>query len=130
MKWYLWLLLPFSTCVGLFHALSVLILAGIVLLIGKIFGSDDLKTNGVALALSWDQLLNVCWFGDPDGSISGRCGRAYLPGHEPKLIARIMKPTIDYVALHVFKDPNHCHRSIEREEQHKREIVVWHRIKL
>jgi hypothetical protein len=78
------------------------------------------------IALGLDQFVNVLLLGDPDDSISGRCGRAMASG-KPKSGVKILAPIVDYIFLKLFDEKDHCKDSIEPEEQMYYEIWDWHK---
>jgi hypothetical protein len=79
-------------------------------------------TFNIALAL--DQYINTLLLGDPDDSLSGRCGRAEATG-KPKWFVKIARPTIDFIFLKLFKQVDHCKSSIELEENLGYELWLW-----
>jgi hypothetical protein len=77
------------------------------------------------LALSFDQFVNTILLGDPDESISGRCGRAIESGH-PKWFVLPLAFLIDLLFLMVFGEEDHVKNAIEPEEQpHEKELWSW-----
>lgn len=76
------------------------------------------------LGLSLDQLLNAILLGDPDESVSGRCGRAMKSG-KPKFWVPGLTAFIDAMAFIVAREMNHCSNAIEPEEMHQRELWSW-----
>lgn len=77
------------------------------------------------LALAYDQLVNVILFGDPDDSISGRCGRAMASG-KPKWWVPYLAAHVDWIFLHLFNQIDHCKDSIEEGEKYEKELWKWH----
>lgn len=80
------------------------------------------------LALAFDQLVNVILLGDPDDSISGRCGRSLATGNAywwVKWLAR----HVDWMFLHLFNEKDHCASSIEPEENLGKELWKWYHVK-
>jgi len=61
------------------------------------------------LLISIDQLGNTALDGDPDETISSRVGRNAVQG---KVWAIVIAKVIDYIALTVFDQKNHCRNSI------------------
>lgn len=77
------------------------------------------------LALSFDQFINVILLGDPDDSISGRCGRALASG-KPKWWVPYLAAHVDWIFLHLFDQKNHCFDSIEEGEKYEKELWKWY----
>lgn len=78
------------------------------------------------LFLGLDQLLNVLLLGDPDESISGRCGRAIKYGTQ-KFWVGPLADAIDWFFLTVFREANHIMNSVEPEERpHEKELWKWY----
>jgi hypothetical protein len=75
-------------------------------------------------ALAFDQWVNVLLLGDPDDSISGRCGRAMASG-KPKWFVRILAPVVDFIFLKLFGQVDHCKNSQEPEDQMTYELWKW-----
>ena len=69
--------------------------------------------------MSLSQLLNTILGGRVDHTFSGRVGRA---AEEGKTWGKIMAEIIDTL---FFFDPDHCARSIERDELKKPLHEVW-----
>lgn len=61
--------------------------------------------------LGLDDLVNAVLLGDPDDSISGRLGRAMASG-KPKFFVPPIFNFVNFVALKVFKQENHCQDAI------------------
>jgi hypothetical protein len=76
------------------------------------------------IALSLDQFINALLLGDPDDSISGRCGRAIKSGR-PRIFVKPLAKCIDFIFLKLFNDVNHCYTSIEPEENMTYELWKW-----
>lgn len=77
------------------------------------------------LALGFDQFVNALLLGDPDESISGRCGRAILSGKQKWWVVYLARH-IDWVFLHLFDEQNHTMNSVEPEESPKdKELWSW-----
>jgi hypothetical protein len=77
------------------------------------------------LALSFDQMVNAILLGDPDESISGRCGRAILSG-QPKWWVVPLANHIDWMFLVLFKEQNHVLNAVEYEENpHEKQLWEW-----
>ena len=74
-----------------------------------------IKTYVYNVFLGLDQMTNVILLGDPDESISGRIGRAMASGR-PKWFVPTIQRSLDWFALKVFKQPNHCSWSIEDKD--------------
>jgi hypothetical protein len=64
-----------------------------------------------------DQLINAILFGDPDETISSRLGKTQRGDHGPtwKRIWMPLRLTVDGL-FYLVGDPNHCIRSIEKDE--------------
>lgn len=77
------------------------------------------------LALAYDQWINAILLGDPDDSISGRCGRALKSG-KPKWWVPFLAKHVDWVFLTFFNQIDHCLDSIEEGEQYTYELWKWH----
>lgn len=62
-----------------------------------------------------DQFLNTLLLGDEDETISSRIGKSQRGdfGAAHKAFTYPFAKAIDFVALTVFKDPNHCFTNIE-----------------
>ena len=77
------------------------------------------------LALSFDQSINAILLGDPDESISGRCGRAVASGN-PKWFVVPLAKFVDLLFLVLFKEKDHVKNAIEPEEfPHEKELWSW-----
>lgn len=76
------------------------------------------------LFLGLDQLVNVLLLGDPDDSISGRCGRAISSG-KPKWWVKPLAKLIDWGAYKLFKQEKHCIVSQEPEDAMDYELWNW-----
>lgn len=77
------------------------------------------------LFLGIDQFSNVLLLGDPDESLSGRTGRAMLSGR-PRFFVRPLYVFIDYFALALFGEVNHCLNAVEHEERpYEKELWSW-----
>ena len=65
--------------------------------------------------VSLDQFLNVLLLGDEDETISSRLGKSQRGDYGTKAKATLfpLAKAVDFVALKVFKDPDHCLTSIE-----------------
>jgi hypothetical protein len=86
---------------------------------------NKLAQYGFNIALGLDQFVNVLLLGDPDDSISGRCGRAIASGR-PKWFVKLLAPVIDWLFLKLFDEKDHCKDSIESEEGYCYELWRWH----
>ena len=78
------------------------------------------------LALSYDQWINAILLGDPDDSISGRCGRAMKSG-KPKWWVPYLASHVDWIFLTFFNQIDHCLDSIEDGEKYEKELWKWQR---
>jgi hypothetical protein len=77
------------------------------------------------LGLGIDQFINVLLLGDPDESLSGRTGRAMLSG-TPVFFVPFLWRFIDFVALVLAGELNHCINAVENEERpHEKELWSW-----
>jgi hypothetical protein len=70
------------------------------------------------ILIALDQLGNAILLGDPDNTISGRLGVAIYEGE-----CRLCKPICKLLDF-VFRDKNHCKKSIEADEG-KRSLWDW-----
>ena len=77
------------------------------------------------IGLALDQFANTVLLGDPDESLSGRCGRAMMSGR-PKFWVPYLASIIDWTVLLFKAEYNHCMNSVEAEETPKeKEIWSW-----
>jgi hypothetical protein len=76
------------------------------------------------ILLGLDQFVNVLLLGDPDDSISGRTGRAFLSGHG-RWFVKPLKLFVDKAANVLAGQTNHCIDSIEPEENLEYELWSW-----
>jgi hypothetical protein len=76
------------------------------------------------LLLGLDQFVNTVLLGDPDDSISGRCGRAVASG-KPKYWVLIFSKVIDWGALKIAGQKDHCLDSIIDAEDLTHELWSW-----
>lgn len=76
------------------------------------------------IALTADQGINVLLLGDPDDSLSGRCGRAIASG-KPKWFVIILAGCVDFIFLHLFNQVEHCKNSQEPEDIMTYELWKW-----
>jgi hypothetical protein len=76
------------------------------------------------LLLAFDQFINVILLGDPDESISGRCGRA-IKSNNPKFFVIPLAKFIDALFLVIFNEKNHILNAIEDEECNSKELWSW-----
>jgi len=83
-----------------------------------------LKQYAYNLALSLDQFLNTILLGDPDESISGRCGRAIL-SNKPKFWVPMLARVIDLFFYVTFNERDHVLNAVEPEETHEKELWSW-----
>lgn len=77
------------------------------------------------IALGFDQWVNTLLLGDPDDTLSGRCGRALASG-KPKWFVPYLAGFVDYLFLKLFNQKNHCLDSIEPEDRMTYEIWKWY----
>lgn len=73
--------------------------------IGVLVRSSKLKKYCVNVLISFDQLGNTLWLGDPDETISSRAGKGKMG-----LWGKILCYVLDKI------DDNHCKKSIEFDE--------------
>ena len=73
--------------------------------IGALIRSDKLKKYSLNVLISFDQLGNTLWLGDPDETISSRAGKGKM-GLWGKMLCYILDKI----------DENHCIKSIELDE--------------
>lgn len=76
------------------------------------------------ILLGIDQFVNVLLLGDPDDSISGRCGRAVASG-KPKWGILTFSKIIDWGALKLAGQKDHCFNSILDQEDLTHELWSW-----
>ena len=74
--------------------------------------------------LAMSQFLNSLLLGDPDESISGRLGRAYLSGR-PKWWVTPWMTFVDWMFVMLFGEIQHCIKSVEYGEEHAKELWSW-----
>lgn len=79
------------------------------------------------LLLGIDQFGNILLFGSPDETISSRLGRAFTSG-SPKWFVYPFKALVDFMALKVAGQVNHCVSSIEAERELNHELWSWIKI--
>lgn len=76
--------------------------------------------------LSLDQFINAVFLlGDPDDSVSGRCGFAIYVSGRPKWWVRPIQRGIDWFFLVVFGEKEHCKNAIEEDENLQKELWKW-----
>ncbi|WP_395459835.1 hypothetical protein ACHMW5_35780 (plasmid) [Azospirillum melinis] len=70
------------------------------------------------LLIAVDQLVNALCAGDPDETISSRLGKARRGDFGPRMAAATapIRWLVDAVFRVVFRQPDHCARSIEEDE--------------
>lgn len=69
------------------------------------------KENRYQAFIAWDQLLNVCFDGTADETISSRCYRTRFLPHIDKWRVRI-----DWVFEHILRQgPDHCKNAYVKE---------------
>lgn len=79
------------------------------------------------LALAFDQFVNAVALGDPDESISGRCGRALATGR-PKWFVPFLARHVDWIFRTFFGEADHVKNAVEPDERpHEKELWRWHR---
>lgn len=103
-----------------------LFIAALCFLIGKWTKQDTLWKYGRNKALAIDQWGNAELLGHPDETISSRLGRSY--GHERYFWVRIFRRLVDYYAWKIFKDFDHCRRSVmvlEQESLKFQNYEIW-----
>lgn len=94
-----------------------LAIAAICVFIGGRTKHEPLWKYGRNKALAIDQWGNAELLGHPDETISSRLGRAY--GQERYIWVKLLRISVDFIALHGFNDPDHCRNSIIDLEQQK-----------
>ncbi|MDR3436453.1 hypothetical protein [Telmatospirillum sp.] len=68
-----------------------------------------------------DDLGSALTLGDGQETISSRLGKAEESGHEG--LSRPLRVAVNWVALHVFGQENHCESSIEEDRGSEAESV-------
>ncbi len=76
------------------------------------------------LALAHDQWINAILLGDPDESISGRCGRALASGR-PKWFVSPLARHVDWVFRVFFREEHHVVNAVESEETCGKQLWSW-----
>lgn len=76
------------------------------------------------LGLGFDQFINVILLGDPDESLSGRLGRAYMSEH-PKWWVVPMVHVNDYIWWVLRGEISHSLNAVEPEETRDKELWSW-----
>ena len=71
---------------------------------------DSLLFHLKQIAVAFDQLCNAFAGGWADETFSSRCYRWDKDG-----VRRWPRKLVDWVALHIFRDPDHCHQSFLSE---------------
>jgi len=79
----------------------------------------NIKKYFYNIGLSGSQFINALIGGDPDESISGRCGKGARSGYKFWIY---LSKIINFVS-YPFDGPNHCEKSIERDEGAARSII-------
>jgi hypothetical protein len=77
------------------------------------------------LLLATSQFFNAALFGDPDESISGRCGRAMFTG-KPKWWVPYLGAFINTIFLSILGEDKHIENSVEFDELHRKELWKWY----
>ncbi len=67
------------------------------------------------VAIAADRLLNACTGGYADEMLSARAWRLRNSGR----VWCAVRVTIDWVALHIFRDPDHCREAYISETRRK-----------
>lgn len=119
------LLALIDTIIFFIPMLFQLMLGVCIYYLGVWFSQEKLKMYGKNLALAVDQNMNVVWLGDPDETISSRCGRAVVSGRPKWYIKYLLRPFVDWAARRFGDGPDHCIRSIEVDELHRNEVWEW-----
>lgn len=109
---YIWLVL-FVVLGFIWSALQPFIY--VVSALCALFGKGKVKQWGINCWEGADNQLSAQLGGDPDETLSSRLGKAREKGSGWSIVAN----GLDKVALEVFNDPNHCQKSIERDEGRK-----------
>lgn len=76
------------------------------------------------LLLGIDQFGNILLLGSPDETISSRLGRSYTSGNS-KWFVRPFKAFVDFMALRIAGQVNHCVSSIEVDRELNHELWSW-----
>jgi len=71
---------------------------------------DRLKRYGINLFIAFDQLANTLFGGDPDETISSRCGKRIRAGRRWCPVCRALCWALNLV------DAGHCRDAIEKDE--------------
>lgn len=69
--------------------------------------------------VAWDQALNTALSGWPDETLSARCYR----NDGTKARWTVARRVIDFVALHVFRQKNHCYEAFISEQMRRQAPV-------
>lgn len=76
------------------------------------------------VALGLNQFTNVLLLGDPDESLSGRLGRAYLSGRPKWWVTPLMRLN-DAAWLLFSGERDHSVNAVEFEEAKEKELWSW-----
>lgn len=101
-----------------------LIVSLILFLIGWSIKDKMLKNYGFNLMLSIDQFANVLLLGDPDQTISGRCGRAKQSGRA-KWFVKPLGAFVDWLFLRIAGQKDHILNAIEDHNVYTKELWSW-----
>lgn len=71
-----------------------------------------------------DQFGNILLLGSPDETISSRLGRAYVSGNA-KWFVYSFKALVDFGALHLAGQVDHCVSSIEADRELNHQLWTW-----
>lgn len=101
-----------------------LVVAALCVIIAKRIKSKNLYKYGRNKALAIDLWGNAELWGNPYQTISSRLGMAY--GKERYWWVAWIRGSIDYYALKIFDDPDHCLRAAQAEiPPHAEHYEIW-----
>ena len=100
--------------VGLIHWLIQPLIVSIATM-AALLGTGRFQQYGINVWEGKDNYASAQVGGDPDESLSSRLGKARARGSGWGYIAN----KVDLVAEELFNDPDHCHKSQERDEGRK-----------
>jgi hypothetical protein len=104
--------------------LPLLLVSLATFLTGVLFRDKLIKQMGFNMLISIDQFGNVVLLGDPDETISSRCGRAHNSGRAI-WFARVMRRFVDKLFHVLLGEKNHCVNAVEGYKIYPKEIWRW-----
>lgn len=114
--------------VGLIATFNVLfcglVTSLILFIVGWLMRDRMLRDYGFNLMLSIDQFANVLLLGDPDQTISGRCGRAKRSGRA-KWFVKPLGAFVDWLFLCIAGERDHILNAIEDDNVYTKELWSW-----